>query len=323
MSAELTTDSPFLARLGAYLQERFPPLGHGVLIVSYYSCNQFLAQALANPGEPMRYSRSTIVGAITLLCVFFHLRVFDEHKDFAEDSKHYPNRVLQRGLVTLPQLRVLGLWAISFEIIAAAIWAYFYSPAALVSVLMVLAFSLLMLKEFFVGDWLRERFLIYATSHMLIMPLMAMIVFSYTTNRYLWEAPGWYWFYAFVGFFVTFNWEISRKIRAPEDEIEGVDSYTKIFGTYGAAHAVLVVRAIDTAMVAAVGYHLGLAWWFYAILIALYCVCLIGFFQYRWNTTRKTAKRMEVYAGMYIIAFDLTLAAALGTMLGVEYAWLS
>jgi 4-hydroxybenzoate polyprenyltransferase len=259
---------------------------------------------------------------MTLLAIFFHLRVFDEHKDYEEDCRHYPDRVLQRGLITLRDLKILGGLAIGFELGAATVWAVFVSPAPLIAVLVVLVFSLLMLKEFFIGEWLRKHFLIYATSHMLIMPLLAMVVYGYTVSRYPWEASGWFWFYAFVGFFVTFNWEISRKIRAPQEEIEGVESYTKVFGTYGAAYAVLIVRVIDTAMVALVGYHLGLAWWFYAILIALYGVCLISFFQYVLNTTPAAAKRIEIAAGMYIIAFDITLALALGSNQGVSILWL-
>lgn len=323
MAPKLTADSPFAHRLWAYLLERFPPIANGLLIVSYYSCNQFLAQALATPDEPMRYSLGTLVGAITLLAAFFHLRVFDEHKDFEEDSLHYPDRVLQSGLLELADLRNLGVLAIGLECGLAALWAVLISPAPLVAVMIALLFSLLMLKEFFVGDWLRQHFLLYATSHMLIMPLFAMIVFSYSTGAYPWDAPGWYWFYAFVGFFVTFNWEISRKIRAPEDERDGVDSYTKILGTYGAARAVLMVRLIDTAMVAAVGYHLRFPWWFFVVLIGLYAVCLVGYFQYRSNTTRATAKRMEVYAGMYVIAFDITVAVALGSSRGVTFTWLA
>ena len=60
--------SPFVARLWAYSRERFPLLGHGVLIVSYYSSNQFLAQVLTRPDEPVRYSLHSLMGAITLLC---------------------------------------------------------------------------------------------------------------------------------------------------------------------------------------------------------------------------------------------------------------
>jgi 4-hydroxybenzoate polyprenyltransferase len=153
---------------------------------------------------------------------------------------------------------------------------------------------------------------------MLLMPLLSLMVFSFATGRRPWEAPAWYLVYSWVGFFVTFNWEVSRKIRAPEDEREGVETYTRIFGTYGAAYVVLAIRVVDTALVILVGRHLGLPRWFDAALVALFLVTLIGFFQYRFQTSRKTAKRMETYAGMYIIAFDLVLAAAIGAMYGVR-----
>jgi len=190
---------------------------------------------------------------------------------------------------------------------------------ALVSTLIVLIYSLLMLKEFFVKDWLKRHFLIYAFSHMLIMPLFAMVVYSFSTGNFLWQAPGWFWFYAFVGFFVTLNWEISRKIRAPDQELSGVDSYSKIFGTYGAGYAVLFIRFIDTMMVMMVGYHLGLSTWFYIVLVILYFVCVRGFYQFRVDTNARNAKRLETYAGMYIIAFDLILAVEIVRKVGVEW----
>lgn len=313
-SAPLTPSSPFHRRLRAYLAERFPLLAYGVLIVSYYSSNRFLALALTRPGEPMYYAPSSLLGAATLLLFFFHLRVFDEHKDYAEDVVHHPERVLSRGLVTLGQLRRLGIAAIVLEAALSAA----AGPAAFAAWLAAFAFSLLMLKEFFVAHWLRRRFLLYATLHMLVMPLLAALVFSFTTGRWPWQAPGWFWVYAFVGFFVTFNWEVSRKIRAPEEEREGVTTYTRIFGTYGAAWVVLGIRAVDTLLVALVGWHLDLPAWFYAALVALYAVCLVGFLDFRLRTTPKTARRMEQYAGMYVIAFDLILAVALAHRSGIE-----
>lgn len=316
MTVTTTAQSPYPMRLKAYLAERFPLLGNVVLIVSYYSSNQFLAAALTHPGEPMRYTRYSLMGAVVVLCMFFHLRVFDDHKDFADDSRHYPDRVLQRGVVTLGDLRLLGAIAIAFEIALGVLRGL----PALAAVLATLVFSLLMLKEFFAGSWLRRRFLLYATTHMLIMPLFALTVFSFATGRYPWQAPPWFWLYAFVGFFVTFNWEVSRKIRAPEQEIDGVDSYTKIFGLYGAAWVVLGIRVVDTAMVGLVGLHLGLSPWFFAALVALFLVCLVGFFQYRFRTSPKTARRMELYAGMYIVAFDLILAIEIVRKHGIVLA---
>lgn len=314
MTQTLTHASPFPRRLSAYFAERFPLLGHGVLILAYYSSNQFLARTLTDPGRPMHYDLSTVLGAVTLFCFFLHLRVFDEHKDYAEDLVHYPHRVLQSGLITLGHLKILGGLAIAAELALSAL----RGPGALAAWLLAFGFSLLMLKELFAREWLKRRFLLYATSHMLVMPLLALMVFGFATGRYPWEAPPWFWVYAWVGFFVTFNWEVSRKIRAPEDEIEGVETYTRIFGTYGAAYVVLLIRVVDTALVALVGWHLGLSPWFYAALVVLFLVCLVGFFQYRFHTNRKTAKRMEVYAGMYIIAFDLILALAIAARYGVE-----
>src|SRR6185503_4881821 len=129
----------------------------------------------------------------------------------------------------------------------------------------------------------RRHFLVYATSHMLLMPLLSLMIFSFATHKYPWQAPAFFWLYAFVGFFVTFNVEVSRKIRAPQDEIEGLDSYSKIFGTYGAAWIVLGLRLIDTTLVSIVGYRIGASPWFYIALGILFVVTLGAFFQFRFK----------------------------------------
>ena len=325
MTSELTAASPDIMadarptlprRWAAYLAERFPVLGHGVLIFSFYSSNQFLAHALTAPGEPMQYNVGSLLGCLTIFFFFLHLRIFDDHKDYADDCRHFPDRILQRGVVTLRELKWLGALALVLELTFATICG----PAALAATLIAVGFSVLMLKEFFARDWLRRRFLLYASVHMLVMPLLAMIVYSFATRQFPWSAPVWYWPSSFGGFFVAFNWEVSRKIRAPEEEIDGVDSYTKRFGQFGAAYVVLGVRIVDTALVALVGWHLGLSRMFYGLLIALFLVCMIGFFQYRFGPSPRTARRMATYAGIYIFAFDLILAVELGCTHGILFS---
>ena len=303
-----------MIRLHAYLGELFPLVPNGLLILSFYSSNQFLAHALSQPGDPMRYDLSSLLGCITILCFFLHMRIFDDHKDYAADCRFFSHRVLQRGVVTLRELKMLAAVAIACELVLAKICG----PAALLALLVALAFSVLMLKEFFVGDWLKQRFLLYASVHMLIMPLLAMTVWSFATKQYFWQIPSWYWLYSLVSFFLAFNWEVSRKIRVPEDEIEGVDSYTRLCGTYGAAYLVLLIRVISTTLVALVAHHLGLSYWFYLMLVVLFLICLVGFFQYRFQTSAKTARRMEIYAAIYILAFDLALAIELGRTYGLR-----
>ncbi|QEG38244.1 UbiA family prenyltransferase [Roseimaritima ulvae] len=304
------------SRLLAYLRERFPLLGNCLLILSFYSSNQFLAHALCHPGEPMRYDYSTLCGCLTLLCFFLHIRIFDDHKDYLDDCRHFPDRVLQRNVVTLNELKWLAAAAIAVEFALAAI----AGPAAVLSLLIAFCFSLLMLKEFFLGEWLKRRFLLYASVHMLIMPLLAMTIWSFATKRFLWQIPVWYLLYSGVNYFLAFNWEISRKIRVPEDEREGLDSYTRIFGTYGAAYLVLVVRMIDTVLVSLVAYHLGLSLWFYGLIVALFMVCLVGVIQYRFQTSTTTAHRLSIYAGVYIVAFDIALAIELVRTFGIQFS---
>ena len=312
LALPVSREDPYGKRLRAYLSERFPLFGHVLLIISYYSSNQFLAKALVNPGVPMQYTLLSALGALTLLFFFFHLRVFDEHKDFEEDSRFHPHRVLQRGVITLADLRVLAAIALVLEV-ALSLAA---GRAPFVAWIFPFLFSLLMLREFFAADWLRRHFLVYATSHMLLMPLLSLMIFSFATQRYPWEAPPLFWLYAFVGFFVTFNVEVSRKIRAPQDEVEGLDSYSKIFGTYGAAWIVLGLRLVDTTLVSVVGWHIGVSAWFYVAVAVLFLVTLGTFIRFRVNTTTASAKALERNAGIYLIAFDLILAIELIRMNG-------
>ena len=81
----------------------------------------------------------------------------------------------------------------------------------------------------------------------------------------------------------------------------------------------LLIRVVDTALVTVVGFHLGLSGWFYAWLVILFAVCMIGFFQYRFRTCPATARRMQTYAGFYIVAFDLALAIELGQKYGITF----
>ena len=266
----LTPNSPFPKRLNAYVAERFPLVSHLCMVVIYFLANQFLAQVLGDPGQPLRMGWFTPLGMLFLLCIFFHLRVFDEHKDYVDDCVHYPDRILSRGLITLTHLKILAAVAILLEWVCAAVSGW----PAMVAVTVTIVFSWIMLHEFFVREWLRAHFMIYAISHMLIMPLMTATIFSFTMQRPFWEAPWLFWVYAGADFFAFANWEISRKIRLPEDEIEGVSSYSKEFGMFAAGYVVLGLRILNTVLAWVVGVYLHLGTFYYAGLIVLFFILI-------------------------------------------------
>lgn len=315
MSKELTRESLYYKRLNAYIAERFPLHSHLCMVVIYFLANQFLAQVLGNPDEPLRVGWFTALGMLFLLCIFFHLRVFDEHKDYDDDLKHYPERILSKGIVTLKDLKILGSIAIGVEIICAAVSGW----SAVVAVSITIIFSWIMLHEFFVRKWLKAHFIIYAISHMLIMPLMTATIFSFTMRRPFWEAPFLFWAYAAADFFAFANWEISRKIKLEEDEIDGVSSYSKELGLYTAGYVVLALRIINTVIAWFVGIYLELGIFYYIGLIVLFLLTLYGLLRFRFNTNRKTAKDLEAYGGSYIILFYFILAAELLRINGITF----
>ncbi|MFA7369437.1 MAG: UbiA family prenyltransferase [Kiritimatiellales bacterium] len=312
---KLTLESPFPKRLSAYVAERFPLTNHISMVIIYFLANQFLAQVLGNPGRPMRIGWFTLLGTIFLFCIFFHLRVFDEHKDYADDCRNYPDRILSRNLITLTHLKILGAIAIILELLCSAVSGW----PAVVAVTATIFFSWVMLREFFVRTWLRAHFIIYAVSHMLIMPIITATIFSFTMHRPFWEAPWLFWVYAVADFFAFSNWEISRKIRLPEDEIEGVSSYSKEFGMFTAGYVVLGLRVLNTVLAWIVGIYLNLGTFYYAGLIVLFFITLFGLLRFRLNPARKTAKDLEAYGGGYIILFYLVLAAELFRTHGVTF----
>jgi len=311
----LTRESPFGVRLKAYLDERFPLFSHISMVIIYFLANQFLAQVLGRSGQPLQIGWFTPVGMVFLFCIFFHLRVFDEHKDFAQDVIHYPGRILSRGLITLTHLKILGAAAILIELACALLSGW----AAVVAVGVTVFFSWVMLHEFFVPVWLRAHFILYAIAHMLIMPLMTATIFSFTMQRPFWEAPWLFWAYAAADFFAFSNWEISRKIRMPEDEIEGVDSYSGHLGLFTAGYVAMGLRVLNTVLAWIVGVYLGLGWFYYVGLIVLFLACLGGLLHFRLAPSRRSAKNLEAYGGAYIVLFYFVLAAELFRIHGIRF----
>ena len=112
----ISVSAPLPARVWAYLLERFPPAAYTVLV------GLFTTSAVMLVGRQTAVAPSFDVvlraGAVVLL-VFLHLRLMDEHKDYAADAAAYPDRCLSRGVVTLPLLFRLGVVAVVLEAVLA------------------------------------------------------------------------------------------------------------------------------------------------------------------------------------------------------------
>jgi len=264
--------------LAAYFQERFPVVNMALFAVLFLT-----VAAVAGGGR--HFGAAEVGGCLATISFFFRLRVFDEIKDYALDAQNHPQRVLQSGRVGLGQLRRLAALGLGLE----AAWSAAQGPAVLLGWLLAVAYSLLMRYEFFAGRWLQPRLVLYALSHMLIMPLLIGWLWRAYSPDFGANSP--VYVLGLLSLLGGFAFELARKLHAPAAERAGVASYSKSLGYAGAIGAVLTVLL---AGVLTQGYLLSLltpARWPFALLAALYAATLALYLR---SLARPTEKRLRV-----------------------------
>jgi 4-hydroxybenzoate polyprenyltransferase len=291
-------------RWWVYQRERFPVLAHGPLIAAFslsaVSFSRLLRGEATLPG-----GLATFVAFGTALLFFLQLRIADEFKDFEEDSRYRPYRPVPRGLVSLRELGVLGLGCAAVQA-ALAVWL---DPSLLLLLAVAWAYLALMSKEFFVGGWLKRRPIPYMLSHMMILPLVDL----YATACDWWAAgaaapAGLIWFLV-VSYFNGLVIEIGRKVRAPADEEEGVNTYSALWGYRGAALAWLAAM-LTTAVFAGVAASridwLGPMAAVLAVLLVSAAALVARFVR---RPTTRAAKLIEAMSGAWTLLMYLMLGA--------------
>jgi 4-hydroxybenzoate polyprenyltransferase len=214
-----------MERWWVYQRERFPLLSHGLLI-AVFSFSAISYSCAARGSFHVPQAGTLVVGFLSSLLFFLQLRIADEFKDFDEDCRFRPYRAVPRGLVGLRELGILGVLGGVVQLCLALL----LTPALLPLLLLVWLYLALMSKEFFVRTWLRARPVTYMWTHMLILALVDLYVTSCD-----WRVAGVSPPRALVPFLVVsfcngIVLEVGRKIRAPQDEEEGVQTYSALWG---------------------------------------------------------------------------------------------
>ena len=246
-----------------------------------------------------------LTGVFTSLTFFFVLRVLDEHKDADADRRFRPELPVPRGLISLAELRRIGGAAL---VVALALNAWL-APVLLIPCGLAAAWAALMTREFFVRDWLRAHLGAYLVTHMLVMPMID----AYTTGLD-WlaghhEPPGglpWFLALTFVNGTLV---EIGRKLRSPDAEREGVDTYTKAWGTVAAPVLWITLLAVAALLAWRAAWDTG-ARAPTALVVApaafLLALPAASFVLTRRNTH---ARACEAASGLWAIVTYLTLGA--------------
>jgi len=287
-----------------YQGERFPVFAHGVLIAAFsLSAVCFSSLLRSNNGLPLFLS--VLVAFITSFLSFLQLRIADEFKDFEEDSRYRPYRAVPRGLVTMWELGWLGVLTVAIQL-ALALWL---KPALLWLLLVTWGYHALMSREFFLRDWLKARPFTYLWTHMLIMPLIDLYATACDWKVAEARLPSGIFWFLVVSFFNGVVLEMGRKIRAPEDEEQGVPTYTALWGRRTAVLGWLcsLIFTAVCALMAAKEIHFAKPVRVCLAMLLLFASLNAGLFL--GGPTSKSAKRFEMIAGLWTLCMYLMLGA--------------
>jgi len=303
MSARAEGDASLPARLWIYQRERFPLIKTVPLLGAFSAASVTASARLAD--RPLPDLATYLVAFLIVMIFFWQMRALDEIKDAEIDRRYRPERPIPRGLVSLK----LILWLAALASVPAVLAAYLLTTGLLLLVLIVWVWLGLMGVEFFVPDFLHGSPALYLVSHMAIMPLIDLVLTGSEWVRYGAMPPG-LWTFLLMSFANGCVVEFGRKIWAPDQEREGVETYSSAWGigaslrALGAAticaFAALVIcgvyldRPIETAMC-------GL------LVLVPFVFVIVAFAR---APDLKGQKRLEALSGIWVLACYLVAAYA-------------
>jgi hypothetical protein len=208
-----------------------------------------------------------------------------------------------RGLVTLEELKRIG---IVVAVLQVAINAYFF-PKMLIIYGIIIAYLLLMGKEFFIAEWLKKHQFWYITSHMFIIPLVDIYASGLDWLLESVSAPQGLMFFFAVSYMNGIVLEIGRKIRTPEQESEGVLTYTSMLGLKKAVWVWIAVLLVTLALSWAASHYAGYGTSGAIALGIAFVICSLPAFLFLKKPTPKLAKGIELTSALWTILMYLTL----------------
>lgn len=295
-------NAPFLQRLFWYQKERFPVLGHGLLVTAF-SFSAISYARICRGADGFVDAKTFVVGVFTTITLFFLVRIFDEFKDAGDDARFRKELPVPRGLISYRELAVTG------AVLAAAqvLLNWYFFPKMLLIYAVVIGYLLLMGKEFFIADWLKKHQFWYVTSHMFIIPLVDIYASGLDWLLAGVKAPTGLFFFFAVSYMNGIVLEIGRKIRSPEQESEGVQTYTAMLGIPKAVGLWVGILLITLLLSIAASVFAGYGETALLVLGIIFVLCVLPGILFLNTKTRKLSKVIEYASALWTISMYLTL----------------
>ncbi len=213
-----------------FTKERFDPLSHLIMIVVFLIAHILVINAIKSIRAN---SLDDLLLFIGVTAFYFKLRLYDEVKDYELDVVINKNRPLPRGLLSHQDMFRGMVTCIVIEILCFSVMGV----NSVISLILAIAYSLLMYKEFFIKDIIRPHLTTYALMHTIVTSILSFAIFSFLSKESLLNLIVDKTLYSFA----ILNWllfnifEFGRKTFATVEERDQVDTYSSLFGRWGAA----------------------------------------------------------------------------------------
>lgn len=297
-------EASFLKRFYIYQKERFPFLGHGILVASFSFSAISFARICRGANGFVTWD-TYLVGIFTTISLFLMVRIFDEFKDAEEDAKYRKHLPLPRGLISFKELFLLGVIIVLAQITVNVI----FFPKMLIIYLIVIGYLSLMGKEFFVAKWLKDHQFWYVISHMLIIPLIDVYASGLDWLLEGVDAPKGLLFFFAVSFMNGIVLEVGRKIKNMENEAEGVLTYSALLGANKATYLWLLILTITLVLAVLACNYAGYGIVALIVLSIIFLLCAVPALLFLKNQTKKNSKFIELSSAIWTIAMYFTLGA--------------
>ena len=272
------------------IKERFPPAAYIPLTTLFVMANCAMA---AKAIDMHLEFRPLLLAFILALSFFFRLRLFDEIKDYETDLNVDPTPPLAHGILTLRQVKSTAFALIFFELLLASTMGF----NALIAHAIAIGYSLLMYNEFFISSWLRPHLTTYAVTHTLVSAFLGFSLGSFITHTSIFKFPHYYYLLGLVNWPLFNLFEFSRKTFSPSEEKEHVESYSSLFGLWGA-----ISLSLSQALIASIFAQILLngPWVFWGLLF----LNLAAVSLYLGNSQKPSAAHVfRVISGLYLFIF--------------------
>jgi 4-hydroxybenzoate polyprenyltransferase len=247
----------------------------------------------------MIFSPSTFIGIWNIFTLLLILRLMDELKDGKIDQELFQQRPVPSGKVLESDIW-FSLAVVIVLYLAANLWV----GGVLWMPLVVLGYSLLMFRYFFIPRVLRKHLLLNLATHNPIIPIMlSYLVILFSVERQLpWRNMRWSSIALLIAMYwsMSFAWEIARKIRSQEEENAYV-TYSQILGRVGAVLAAGTAQTIAFSIGLYFYWTLSFSKVFLAILSVGYGMTMWGHVRFILRPNPVTSK-LKPFAERYILS---------------------